>query len=72
MTLCENCLERTDTTRSTDVGPPQGTQRDPYRASIMLCRPCAEALIGGDMATLHDRYRDQRRVGRTEEEDDRA
>lgn len=61
MKLCGNCLE-SGNHRPVDVGPNMGTQREPYRAYIVLCETCRTALIGGDFTTLHERYRAERTV----------
>jgi hypothetical protein len=63
MTLCLNCLE-THAERPTPVGHGQGDQRDTWRPQISLCAPCREALVEGDLATIHDRYRPTRQVTR--------
>jgi len=63
MNLCTNCLE-VGKTRGVNVGPVKGPQRDPYQDRVHLCEVCADALIGGDFATLHARYSAERRVSR--------
>ena len=63
MNLCGNCLEVGEH-KPLDVGPDKGTQRDPYRNRVVLCEPCATALLAGDFATLHARYRAERAVTR--------
>lgn len=55
--LCFNCLSPGST--SVEVGPERGTQRDPYRERVSLCKICAIALANGDFQALHSRYREQ-------------
>lgn len=60
LTLCNNCLWLG--ARPVDVGPEQGTQRDPYRAKLMLCDDCKAALLGGDLVSFHRRFSPSREI----------
>jgi len=62
LNLCANCLHPGAT--GVDVGPEKGSQRDPYRESLPLCPPCAEALLTGDLATLSENYSAERTIRR--------
>lgn len=53
--LCINCMEYTEC-REVPVGHEKGSQRDPYRDTIVLCEPCGGALETPDLATFHSRY----------------
>lgn len=44
MKLCDNCLDDEDV-RPFPLGHDRGTQRDPWRAEVELCKPC-RALLG--------------------------
>lgn len=63
-TVCLNCLELGAV--SVPVGPEKGHQMDRYTDTISLCPLCRDALLAGNLQTLHDRYRDERIVSRGE------
>lgn len=64
LSLCLNCLE--PGAIAIDVGPDQGSQRDPYRQKAWLCPTCGAALLEGDFSTLAERWRAERPVRRPE------
>jgi hypothetical protein len=59
--LCVNCLLQDDV-QAYSIGPERGSQRDPYRNTISLCKICREALDIGNFATLAARHTDERVV----------
>lgn len=62
MNLCLNCLQ--GDAAPVDVGPEEGSQRDPYRRTVALCPACTDALTSGRLDVLHERYSSERTVRR--------
>lgn len=60
--LCANCLE--PASRQVPVGPDQGSQRDPWQKTLLLCTKCEEALVTGDLPGFHARYASERTIRR--------
>jgi hypothetical protein len=61
--LCENCLE-TDGAKVT-LGPELGSQRDPFRDTIVLCPDCSKALLSHDLFTFTGRFTTTRTIHNT-------
>lgn len=59
---CINCLALGAS--AVDVGPERGTQRDPYRATLVLCERCEKALLDGRLDDFHAEYVDARTIYR--------
>lgn len=63
MKLCLNCFG-SDQVTGFPVGHDQGSQRDSYRVSLLLCEECRLSLMAGDLAKFHERYLASRLITR--------
>lgn len=62
--ICANCLATFPAryVAGLQIGGEYGSQRDPSTHNIDACEDCAKALMLGDLATIHSRYRNQRTI----------
>lgn len=63
MNICIWCLEDTSA-KPTPIGFERGSQRDPYRETLLLCNSCSTALLAGDVKTFHSRYQGEKLITR--------
>lgn len=57
VTICDNC-KGNNKVKSYPIGPPLGSQRDPYWKRVHVCAECKIALESRDFKSLGNRYRE--------------